>query len=69
MTNREEIIMALQGKHDDWAHSESVIAYRIACPHYAGQKGLPCDELEYPWSTPTVCGPCIQEWLDAEVSE
>lgn len=69
MTNRENLIKALKGEHDDWAWTESVIAYEIECPYQSYEKGLPCDELESPWNTLDVCGPCKAKWLDEEVSE
>ena len=68
MTNRELLIASLKGELDDWAASESNIAYNIACPYY-GEFGHPCDELEWPWSELTICGPCKMEWLDKEASE
>lgn len=68
MTNRELLIASLKGELDDWAASESNIAYNISCPYY-GESGHPCDKLNWPWSTLTICGPCKMEWLDKEVSE
>ena len=67
MTNREMLLDALQGKNDDWGQTESDIAYHIACPYRHGKH--PCDDVQYPWNTIDVCGPCIMEWLDKEVSE
>lgn len=77
MTNRELIIKALQSLPEDaedafddsGATTESVIAYSIACPHTVSETPRPCDGLDYPWNTLDVCGPCIQEWLEKEVSE
>lgn len=69
MTNREMIIKSLLDDFDDSAYSESNIAYHIACPYYSGGEPHPCDGMQYPWSTLDVCGPCIREWLDKEVSE
>ena len=66
MTNRENLIAALQDKHDDWAWSEATIAYDIDCP-YSNTEGHPCDNETYPWSMLKVCGPCKMEWLDKEV--
>ena len=48
---------------------ESIVAYGVACPHRQGEPNLPCAELTWPWSTLTVCGPCIESWLDEEVDE
>lgn len=69
MTNRELLIASLNGDLDDWAASESNIAYNIACPYYGEAYGRPCDGLAWPWSTLKVCGPCKAEWLDREASE
>lgn len=69
MTNRELLIASLNDDLDDWAASESNIAYNIACPYYGEPYGHPCDGLTWPWSTLTVCGPCKAEWLDKEASE
>ena len=71
MTNREILIASLKGELDDWAASESNIAYNIACPYFGAglEEPHPCHGLEWPWSTLTVCGPCKIEWLDKEASE
>lgn len=84
MTNRENLILSLQmmgpdekeamaaferSPFEDFASAESNVAYHVACPHYTGEKPLPCDDLTWPWSTLSVCGPCINSWLDEEVSE
>lgn len=68
MTNREMMIKSLQDAFDDWALSESNVAYGINCPYYEIE-GHPCDGQEYPFDTLKVCGPCKMEWLDKEVSE
>ena len=68
MTNREMLLNALLDRNDDWGRTESDIAYHIACP-YSTEKGHPCEDKEYPWSTLNVCGKCKMEWLDKEVSE
>lgn len=68
MTNREMLIKSLQDEFDDWAASESNVAYGINCPYYEIE-GHPCEKEEYPFDTLRVCGPCKMEWLDKEVSE
>lgn len=68
MTNREMMIKALMDDFDDWAETESDIAYHIECPHMGYEEGLPCNGLDYPWSKLDVCGPCKMAWLDEEVS-
>lgn len=71
MTNRELLIAALKDELDDWAASESTIAYNIACPYYGIglEEKHPCHDLKWPWNTLDVCGPCKIEWLDREESE
>lgn len=78
MTNREALILSLQsmaegGKDvfdDGYASAESNVAYWVACPYHNYEKNsFPCDGLEYPWSTLSVCGPCKEAWLNEEVSE
>ena len=84
MTNREALIFSLrimspdekesrdalyEGPYEDWAPAESNVAYWVECPHHEGDKDLPCDGLNYPWSILDVCGPCKEAWLDEEVSE
>ena len=64
MTNREMMIKALTDDFDDWAETESDIAYHIACPYTDGDH--PCKGLDYPWNTLDVCGPCKAGWLDEE---
>lgn len=67
MTNLEYLTAALHDEIDDGGASmESAAAYHIACPYYAGDKGLPCEGLEYPWDELRVCGPCKLEWLEKE---
>ena len=68
MTNREMLLNALLDRNDDWATTESDIAYHIACPYRSKEQGA-CDDLDYPFSELDVCAPCIMEWLDKEVSE
>lgn len=84
MTNREALILSLRIMQPDekaaydaayeaplddpWPWAESNQAYWVSCPHHSSS-GHPCDGLDYPWSTLTVCGPCIDAWLDEEVSE
>lgn len=46
MTNREMMIKALTDDFDDWAETESDIAYHIACPYTDGDH--PCKGLDYP---------------------
>ena len=72
MTNRELLIAALKDELDDPAASESIIAYRVACPHYDEDVPTPCDNASEPpwkWDQIGTCGPCITAWLDAEESE
>ena len=73
MTNRELLIASLKGELDDWAASESNIAYHIACPHIGDEEDVPtpCDNASEPpwkWDQIRICGPCITAWLDQEVS-
>ena len=84
MTNRENLILSLEimgqdeqksmdalqrSPFEDFAPAESTVAYSVACPYSAADRPLPCDGLIWPWSKLTVCGPCINRWLDEEVSE
>ena len=84
MTNRDALILALramgpdektsydalcESPWEDFATPESVVAYGVACPHRQGEPDLPCAELTWPWSTLTVCGPCIESWLDEEADD
>ena len=72
MTNRELLIAALKDELDDPAASESIITYRIACPHCGRVVPAPCDNTSEPpwkWDRLKICGPCITEWLDAEAAE
>lgn len=69
MTNRELLIASLRDELDDWAASESNIAYNIACPYFGECYGHPCDGKSWPWNTLSVCGPCKAEWLDKEALE
>lgn len=74
MTNRELLIAALKDELDDPAASESIIAYRVACPHYGEREDVPtpCDNASEPpwkWDQIEICGPCITAWLDAEEAE
>ena len=84
MTNRDALIMSLrimvpdenecydalcESPFEDTSTPESIIAYHVACPHYAGDENLPCNGLNYPWSTLDVCGPCKLAWLDEEMAE
>lgn len=76
MTNREALILSLRSTveggedvfDDGYAAAESNIAYWIACPHRAYEKGLPCDGKDYA-DTLFDCGPCKEAWLDKEVAE
>ena len=54
---------------DGGAGAESIIAYRISCPHHAGAGKYACDNAPWPIDTLKVCGPCIQEWLMQEAKE
>ena len=76
MTNRERLIKALEWLKDGedpfddgGAGAESIIAYRISCPHHAGAGKYACDNAPWPIDTLKVCGPCIQEWLMQEAKE
>ena len=84
MTNREALILSLrmmgpdeqdaekafyESPWEDYAPAESNVAYWIDCPRCAGEANLPCEGLEAPFSTLSVCGSCKEAWLDEEVSE
>lgn len=66
MTNREMMIMALQGKFDDWGAEEAVIHYNVGCPYFSGDKRCECNDKEI---TREVCSECKYKWLDNEVDE
>jgi hypothetical protein len=81
MTNREALILSLrimgpdekdamsalqESPWEDWAPAESNVAYWVNCPR-SGHSGNLCDHLSWPFSRLSVCGPCINAWLDEEV--
>lgn len=73
MTNREMLIASLKEELDDPASSESFIAYHVACPYIGASRDVstPCDSASEPpwrWDQIGMCGPCIMDWLDKEVS-
>lgn len=43
MTNRDLLIASLKDELDDWAASESNIAYNIACPYYGADMRAEAD--------------------------
>lgn len=67
MTNREMLIKALNDEFDDYAFSESVIAYHIECPYYGKDMRAKCNSA-LP-NRHTTCLNCKLEWLEAEVDE
>lgn len=68
MTNREMLIKALQDDFDDYAYSESVIAYHVECPYFSGDKRAHCHESKEP-DRFGICMACKLEWLDQKVDE
>lgn len=65
MTNLEYLISVLLDEIDDGgAAYESVVNYNIACPHFCGEEGLPCEDHE---PSREICVPCKVAWLNAEV--
>lgn len=66
MTNREVMIMALQGKFDDYGTEEALIYYNVNCPYLSGDERCECNYKE---TTREVCSECKYKWLDSEVDE
>lgn len=71
MTNREELILTLQGKHpadDSGTRAQSNIYYNIACPYSYFDTKAEChgiaDDINY-----DICTKCKEKWLDSEVEE
>ena len=81
MTNREALILSLrmmgpdekdaeaalrESPWEDYAAAESNVAYWVSCMR-SGTSGHLCDQLSWPFSRLSICGPCIEAWLDEEV--
>jgi len=58
------MIAALQEEFDDFAETESIIYYHVACPYYEGDKRCHCNNKVRGRET---CLECKQEWLDMEI--
>jgi hypothetical protein len=67
VTNLEYLIACLRDEIDDGGASyEAAVHYNIACPHFCGEKVLPCDNEE---PSRKLCVPCKMKWLKQEVSD
>lgn len=72
MTNREALILALQGEHpadEGGATEESIIFQNICCPYRYNNPLCECKGNDKLVSDYWTCIRCKEKWLNSEVEE